>query len=39
MSGAGEATTGRGVVLNFAPIEGTGAGGFVQDMTQLEFLR
>lgn len=25
-----------GVVPNFAPLAGTGAGGFVQDMTELE---
>lgn len=27
-----------GVVVNFAPFLGTGAGGFVQDMTELEIL-
>lgn len=26
----------RGVVVNFAPLAGTGAWGFVQDRTELE---
>lgn len=30
---------GRGVVVNFRPIEGTGGGSNAQDMTEMEFLR
>ena len=34
-----QVSAGPGVVLNFAPFLGTGAGSSAQDMTELEILR